>query len=87
MKQKITRKFLLLIISFFLYGLTTISSNAFAFCSGGFNDPNYESCVQQEEANDTQKKMLELQREQMEQEHQDNMMRDAEESLGHRRWE
>lgn len=61
-------------------------SNAFAFCSGGFNDPNYEACQQKEETNRIEEKRLEVEQQKMEQDRTDNMMRNSEESLGHERW-
>ena len=54
-----------------------ISINAFAYCSGGSNNPNYQACIQQEESNRIQKEMLELQRKQLEQQTIDRMMRDG----------
>jgi hypothetical protein len=44
-----------------------VISNAFAYCSGGYNDPEHEACIQREESNRVQKEMLELQRKQLEQ--------------------
>lgn len=62
---------------FLITFLMVISINAFAYCAGGFNDPNHEACIQQEEANRIQKEMLELQRKQLEQQTIDRMMRDG----------
>ena len=52
------------------------SASSFAFCPGGFGDPNYQACIRQEEANRIQKEMLELQRKQIQQQHIDNIMRE-----------
>ncbi|STX43956.1 Uncharacterised protein [Legionella donaldsonii] len=57
--------------------LVAVSANAFSFCTGGFNDPNYQACMQQEESNRIQKEMLEVQRQQLEQQRIDNMMRQS----------
>lgn len=85
-KQRITGRFFLVLTSIFLYSLVGVSSNALAFGSGGFGNQNDETCRQLEESNRINREMLKLQREQMEQQRIDNMMRNAEESLGHRRW-
>ena len=79
-KQHITGRFFLVLTSIFFYSLIA-SSNALAFCN-----PGDEACKQLEEANRIQREMLELQRKQMEQQRSDNALRNAEESLGHRRW-
>ncbi len=69
----------------FLISLLFVSTNALAYCSS-YNNDSYQSCLQQEEANRIQRQMLELQRQQMEQQRIDNMMRLSEESLGHPRY-
>ncbi|WP_131795486.1 hypothetical protein [Fluoribacter gormanii] len=58
--------------------LMVISINGFAYCSGGSNDPNYQACIQQEEANRIQREMLELQRKQMVEQRAEQMMRASE---------